>query len=488
MVEIWNGFVKAIELIVTLDGEVLQIAGRSLSLASASTLLASIICLPLASGPELLGWMHVAHNSPGYFDGDVVEVLTIYGRMVGTAVASLRLLVQNSRQAKLDPLTGGLKDLADARQLLNDAFAEGVIEDEMFDRLNAGIDRATSSLQDLHNVFRNMLADSINALGEVANLFHQDSIEAEALRSVIQILNVVMGINAVIKQLNSGDPYSAIPRAIGVAALIASMGVDTGASGGGAPQRTRQETQGTGSVLGVAQEKTESILNATEITAKATSELVGINRGMLQALQTLQLGLSGAAVQLARGSTGDFEALPDFSDVAAKWWALGPLASIFDSLGFGFINDIFNKIFGGKTKLIDEGIRILGGTLDDVINNIIVQAFQIVNVKKHLFDDFDLSTRFQDLDSDINHQFSLVFASIRDTVTEAAIALGIPMDIIEERMASFIIATQEISLLDLTAEEAREELLAVFGEVFDDLAKHIIPFISQFQKVGEARA
>jgi len=49
LVEIWNGLVKAIELIVTLDGEIMQIAGRSLSIATASTLLASIICLPLAS-------------------------------------------------------------------------------------------------------------------------------------------------------------------------------------------------------------------------------------------------------------------------------------------------------------------------------------------------------------------------------------------------------------------------------------------------------
>ena len=49
MVEIWNGLVKAIELIVTLDREVIQIAGRSLGFATASTLLASLICLPLAS-------------------------------------------------------------------------------------------------------------------------------------------------------------------------------------------------------------------------------------------------------------------------------------------------------------------------------------------------------------------------------------------------------------------------------------------------------
>ena len=49
MAEIWNGLTKAIELIFTLDPEVMEIAGRSLAIAVTSTLLASIICLPLAS-------------------------------------------------------------------------------------------------------------------------------------------------------------------------------------------------------------------------------------------------------------------------------------------------------------------------------------------------------------------------------------------------------------------------------------------------------
>ncbi|HJX13295.1 MAG TPA: ABC transporter permease [Dehalococcoidales bacterium] len=47
--ELWNGLVKAIELIVSLDPEVMQIAGRSLRLAVTSALLASVICLPLGS-------------------------------------------------------------------------------------------------------------------------------------------------------------------------------------------------------------------------------------------------------------------------------------------------------------------------------------------------------------------------------------------------------------------------------------------------------
>ena len=49
MVELWHGLLKAIELIVSLDPEVMQIAGRSLRLAATSAVLASLICLPISS-------------------------------------------------------------------------------------------------------------------------------------------------------------------------------------------------------------------------------------------------------------------------------------------------------------------------------------------------------------------------------------------------------------------------------------------------------
>jgi tungstate transport system permease protein len=49
LIEIWDGLAKAIELLTSLDPEVMQIAGRSLSIAGTSCLLASLICLPLAS-------------------------------------------------------------------------------------------------------------------------------------------------------------------------------------------------------------------------------------------------------------------------------------------------------------------------------------------------------------------------------------------------------------------------------------------------------
>ena len=49
MTEIWDGLTKAIELLISLDPEVMEIAGRSLRISGTACLLASLICLPLGS-------------------------------------------------------------------------------------------------------------------------------------------------------------------------------------------------------------------------------------------------------------------------------------------------------------------------------------------------------------------------------------------------------------------------------------------------------
>jgi len=49
LTELWQGLIKALELIITLDPEVMEIAGRSLRISVTATLLAAAICLPLGS-------------------------------------------------------------------------------------------------------------------------------------------------------------------------------------------------------------------------------------------------------------------------------------------------------------------------------------------------------------------------------------------------------------------------------------------------------
>jgi len=49
LTEIWHGLTKAVELIITLDPEVMEIAGRSLGISVTSAILAALLCIPLGS-------------------------------------------------------------------------------------------------------------------------------------------------------------------------------------------------------------------------------------------------------------------------------------------------------------------------------------------------------------------------------------------------------------------------------------------------------
>jgi tungstate transport system permease protein len=49
LAEIWDGLTKAIQLLISLDPQVMEIAGRSLMISGTACLLASLICIPLGS-------------------------------------------------------------------------------------------------------------------------------------------------------------------------------------------------------------------------------------------------------------------------------------------------------------------------------------------------------------------------------------------------------------------------------------------------------
>lgn len=283
----------------------------------------------------------------------------------------------------------------------------------------------------------------------------QTSSEYKKLERAQQITNVALGIAAILQQ-GMGDPYTAIPRMIAMAAMVASLGVDAGGISGGSASQRRQDTQGTGTVLGDSEAKSESISNAVETTADATSKLVGIQRGMAHSIEQLQQGLTGAAGMVARGA----------SDVDIPNLNLG-------SSDWGFTS----------TKLADEGIALLGGAIAEMTEGAVAQAFNETR-KSNLFST-SYKKHFGELDDAFNDQLNLIFGSMIDTVTEAGQALGIPLDDIQSRIEAFEVAALEISLKDLDAEEQQAELSAVFSRIFDDFAAAVIPFAGQFQQIGE---
>lgn len=66
----------------------------------------SYACIPLAGGIRVHGWMHLTRREINGFSDDEMEVLSVFGQMVGTAITSLRLVRENRHQATTDPLTG----------------------------------------------------------------------------------------------------------------------------------------------------------------------------------------------------------------------------------------------------------------------------------------------------------------------------------------------------------------------------------------------
>lgn len=318
---------------------------------------------------------------------------------------------------------------------------------------------------------------SFKALLGVAQTFSKEgsrsfaaiSIGMDALSIVQELLAVRAATTAVLTQ-GEGEPYSAFARmaamAAAVAPLLANIGQTIGGisgSGGGPSSdsaEVRQAKQGTGTILGDANAKSESIAKAMQITADATTALVGINRGMLSALKSLETALGAAGGMLARGA-----GKVDF----------GPVGG----------GSLFLGLFGDSRKIIDQGIVIAGGALSDMLDHIVVGAYQTIHKNGGLFGSSRTYDRTSDITDEFGRQFELIMGSIADTVREGALALGIVPDEIAAAMAAYRVEEIRISLKDLSAEEQQAELAAVFSSIFDGLAGAVVPFIEQFQKVGE---
>ena len=231
-------------------------------------------------------------------------------------------------------------------------------------------------------------------------------------------------------------------------------------------------------------EKASAISDSTETTADATKDLVGINTDMLAALEGLQESLSGAAGISAKGiANTDFSYSADvFTGFTSNFFTD---ALNFMTFGFnGFLLDTIGSLFGGSSKVTDEGISILGGALSELMTDASVSAFRDVKSKKYVWSSSKTNTEYVELD-DASAQFGLVFTSLADSVYEAGVTLGYAGSDLEDKINEFTIATTEISLKGLSTDEIAEEIENVFSEIFNDLASSVIPYLSDFQQTGE---
>jgi hypothetical protein len=387
-------------------------------------------------------------------------------------------------ESPFDKLTKQLDEFKEALKSVSDPLSEA-FDPKKVEPLTKAIGEVRKEMVD------GIIQTSQQGLRSLQSMTTEGSQAYKAMQIAIDALTVVQGISAILNQ-GMGDPYTAFARMAAMAAAVAALGVDIANFGGDSgpssnSAEVRQQTQGTGTVLGDATAKSDSIAKAIEITADATTKLVGLNRGMLDALRNLETALGAAGNQLARGA-GNAEFPGTHS---ASYGLMGPAGQydpMLDAMTGGndpIGNAIGGFLWGGKQKIIDQGIIIAGGYLTDMLNGIVVGAYQTIHTSGGLLGHGSDSDQIAPVSDEFAKQFQLVIDSIVDTVSAAATALGISQEQIQAAIDQYHVEEIRISLKGLSAEDQQKELEAVFSQIFDGLAGAVVPFIGEFQQVGE---
>jgi hypothetical protein len=377
----------------------------------------------------------------------------------------------------LDDLMGAMEDTPLNRMRRDAEMLGDALEKAFAGKGKYSVEELQGALGEVNHAMNvAMISSTQEGLRSLQSMTTNGSKAFSAFQVAIDALSLAQAISAVLNQ-GQGDPYTAFARMAAMAAAVATLVGSIGGSFGGSNGFTdtaasRQESQGTGTILGDAEAKSESILNAMQITADATSELVGINQGMLRALQSLQGGLDAAGGMLARGAGRvEFPGVGGNFDFASAFLG-GALSSLpLDPLG----------ILGGSSRVTDQGIALGGGGLDDLN----VQAYQEQQYRRWRFGSRRTQEDLAPVGAEFAAQFGLIVDSITETVRQGAIALGMLPAEVETALAAFRLEEIRISLKDLSADEQQAELLAVFSSIFDGLAGSVVPYIEQFQRVGE---
>jgi hypothetical protein len=295
--------------------------------------------------------------------------------------------------------------------------------------------------------------------------------------------------------LNLGALAATVAALAGIGVLL------SGGSGGGgiSTAQQAQQAQGVGTVLGDSTAKSESALNALELMEDHLSDGLQVSNGMLAELRTLNANIAGLGSLLGRqlDFAGGLVNAQTGSSIGSVGTATNDLViGALDIATLGFGEDL-DKLLGGlfssaggaisskKSSKVDEGLQILGGSVADIIDGGMIDAFAYANIqtkKRKLGSGTKTSNSIitESLGDEIAGQFGQVIGSIYTSLYAAADTLGIGNTGSLGDFEGF-----QVSTFGLTAEDAQKEVESVLSALADELALTVIPSLVDFQNVGE---
>ena len=360
-----------------------------------------------------------------------------------------------------------------------------------------------------------------NIAGALSSMYEDGSKGAATFQIAQSALALVEGTRAILTA-GTGDPYTAIPRMIAMAATVSSLFSNIGIAFGMNTTTTSSDAfssleanTGTGTVLGDATAQSESITNAlstledyakpeyqTLLSMNNYLKNISDNIGGVTSLLIQQGGFSfgegyegfdtgfKSNLSINSGIMGVLNPISLTNSLLKDIPILGEISGLFSNV----INSVLGGLFG-KTSvsqaLTDSGIYFTDTLLTSAIQQMNGDAFQTIATtvkKKSWFSSSSktsVSTYFQDLDNETNRQFSLVLDGLYNTVLLAGEALDSSAISTAASLENFVVSIGKISLNGKTGDEIQEALTSIFGAIGDDIASTAFPLLTAFQGVGE---
>jgi phage-related minor tail protein len=392
---------------------------------------------------------------------------------------------------------GALVDLSNAMGAFMDR------QDELAAQYkNNDVARATGNkdqvkfLEDRDKLDRMSLQNNLAGYGAMANaakgFFQENSTGyrmmdgiAKTFHAAQLAMNLIemgqLAVKAVLTQAQ-GDPYSAFFRMAAMAAAVAALGFavgggfNSGSQGmGKARMEARQKAQGTGTVMGDSEAKSESLLKALEQVEKDTKEGLGQNTDMLDALRDINRSISSLAVVLVRNAG----------------ITTGQNMGIFEgqiNKGGGLIGALRN-LWGKTTQSITDAGLYVNAKLGDLANGQGVSQYADVQRTSSswfgLVKKTSVSTQYGAVDPAVSKAIGDVIDNMITSLADASASFHFDPKEVDRWFREWT-TVGFMSLKDMDGKEVEETLQAWFSRIGDSLAKGLMGNqLDEFQRMGE---
>jgi len=287
---------------------------------------------------------------------------------------------------------------------------------------------------------------------------------------------------------------------------MAALGFAVSGAGGGsgpnpASAAEMQARQGTGTVLGDAAAKSNSIANSIDRLSDIDQLTMRYSAQMAASLRNIESSMGGLASIVVRTyglTTGNITGVQtgiSTETFGQSMGALGFMDRITEQAlsQLPVIGDLAKGLFSAfgstKVKLIDSGVQFDQGSIADYIAGLGMSQYGTLETTKKSWFGLSRSSSTsvvnQALDDEIKRQFGLLFASLDTSLVAAANALGVSTGQISEQIQAFQLDMQRLSLKGMNGAEVQEALGNYFSAVFDKVSGSVLPGLEDWQKVGE---